>query len=71
VAEHAVTLTTTAEIVLGNVDYVFKVYADNEKFGELHISRGGVDWWPRDAKIGHAITWEQFYAMWERYSGSA
>jgi len=68
VAEHAVVLNTKAEIPVGNVDYVFQVFSDSEKFGELHISRGGVDWWPRDAKIPHAISWEDFAKLWERRS---
>ena len=42
-------------------------FADGEKFGELRISRGGVDWWPRDAKTrGELLTWEQFAARMAR-----
>lgn len=37
-----------------------EIFADEGKLGELHISRGGVDWWPRDAKQKIELTWEQF-----------
>ncbi len=51
---------------LGNSDVVYEVFADGEKFGELRISRGGVDWWPRDARRGELLTWEQFAVRMER-----
>jgi hypothetical protein len=35
---------------LGKVDVVFEVYIDDTKRGELHLSKGGVDWWPRNSK---------------------
>lgn len=45
---------------IGNGDVSLSVYADNEKLGELGLSRGGVSWWPRDAKKPIDLTWEQF-----------
>jgi hypothetical protein len=58
--EHRVTVTSPPR-ELGSADAVYEVFADGEKFGELRISRGGVDWWPRDAKTrGELLTWEQF-----------
>jgi hypothetical protein len=36
---------------VGNSDVVFEIFTDDGgKLGELRISRGGVVWWPRDAK---------------------
>ena len=64
--EHRVTVTSPPR-ELGNSDTVYHVFADGEKLGELRISRGGVDWWPRDAKRhGELLTWEQFAARMER-----
>lgn len=64
-AEHRVVVTAPPR-ELGSSDAVYEVFADGEKFGELRISRGGVDWWPRDAKRGELLTWEQFAARVER-----
>ena len=43
---------------LGKVDVVLHVVIDGAKRGELHLSKGGVDWWPRSSKhIKHTWTW--------------
>jgi hypothetical protein len=64
--EHRVTVTSPPRD-LGSADAVYEVFADGEKFGELGISRGGVDRWPRDAKTrGEVLTWEQFAARMAR-----
>jgi predicted RNA-binding protein with PUA domain len=63
--EHRVVVSTPPR-ELGNADAVYEVFADGEKFGELRISRGGVDWWPGYAKRGALLTWEQFGARMER-----
>jgi hypothetical protein len=65
--EHRVTLTRTAPYDIGNADIEIEIFADDGKLGELHISRGGVDWWPRDAKQNKIeLTWEQFRDRLER-----
>jgi hypothetical protein len=62
--EHRVVVSAPAR-ELGPVDSVYEVYADDEKLGELRISRGGIDRWPRSARLGHLLTWEQFAARME------
>lgn len=45
---------------LGKVDLVLQVVVDGSKRGELHISKGGVDWWPRSSKKKkHTWTWSR------------
>jgi hypothetical protein len=53
---------------VGNSDVVFEVFTDDGgKLGELRISRGGVVWWPRDAKTRKfEMNWEQFRDRIER-----
>lgn len=64
--EHRVVVTSPPR-ELGSSDAVYEAFADGEKFGELRVSRGGVDWWPRDAKSrGEQLTWEQLAARIER-----
>jgi hypothetical protein len=42
------------------MDFVFTVSNTEEgKLGELRLSKGGVDWWPRGAKRNfHRCSWE-------------
>jgi hypothetical protein len=45
---------------LGKVDVVFHVTVDGVKRGEMRVSRGGIDWWPRNSKsIKHTWSWER------------
>jgi hypothetical protein len=43
---------------VGNVDIVFTVRQDDDKFGELRISKGGLVWYPRNSKTGYPVTWK-------------
>jgi len=49
----------TTKVVL-HADVVFAVRSDQQKFGELRISKGGIDWYPANAQIPTRLTWEQF-----------
>ena len=39
---------------------VFEIRSDDEKLGELRISRGTFDWAQSNANIPIQLTWEQF-----------
>lgn len=53
-------------IELGRKDVKFLVFIDDEKQGELHISEGGLDWWPRGAKSNKRTkSWAQLRAFME------
>ena len=60
-ATHNIEMKQTARLV-GNVDVVFVVSSDDGgKLGELHLSKGGVDWWPKNSKkYFHRYSWEKF-----------
>ncbi len=49
----------TTKMVL-SADVVFEVRSNDEKLGELRISKGGIDWLPANARIPAKRTWEQF-----------
>jgi hypothetical protein len=42
---------------------VFEVFDDEGKIGELRVSQGGIDWYPRGAQIPAKLSWEQFAAV--------
>ena len=46
--------------LVGKVDVVFDVWSSGEKLGQMRLSKGGVDWWPKNSKRNyHRGTWEQ------------
>ena len=49
----------TTKVVL-SADVVFEIRSDDDKLGELRISRGTIDWAPSKAKIPVRLTWGQF-----------
>lgn len=58
-ADHTIKFTLP-QFELAGQDVVFAVFIDGHKQGELHLSEGGVDWWPRSAKkLKNSKTWSQ------------
>jgi len=65
VADHRIELSVP-RIELGRQDVRFVVFIDDAKQGELHISEGGLDWWPRSSKtIKRTKSWEELKAFME------
>lgn len=58
-AKHKVLVKLPAQEVV-NSDVIFEIFGDESKLGELRISKGGLDYFPRDRKKSITITWEQF-----------
>ncbi len=59
-AQHTVRVSLP-ERVVQRADVVFVVESDGDKFGELHVSQGGLSWWPRGAHVNRRDKrWEQF-----------
>ena len=46
-----------------NSDYRFEVFSGSEKLGEVRISKGTIDWRPRNARHVMKLTWERFDAL--------
>jgi hypothetical protein len=62
-ARHAITMSLPTGVVI-NADVVFSIAGDGQKLGELHISKGTVDWRPAHAKkIEYRLSWERFAAL--------
>ena len=56
---HEVEMSIPTTKMVMHADVVFEVRSDGEKFGELRISQGGIDWLPANARIPAKRTWEQ------------
>ena len=61
-AQHEIRLKLPAQQIV-NSDAQFDVYADKEKLGTLTVSRGGIGWFPFNARNERHCTWREF-ARW-------
>jgi hypothetical protein len=52
-------------MVLTGKDVVFEVLIDGAKRGQLHLSEGGIDWYPPHAQAPIACSWAQLAAFME------
>jgi hypothetical protein len=57
--EHAVTVSIPP-LSVGPADVEFIVDSDDDRFGRLRVSKGGLDWHPKDAKKPYRMSWEEF-----------
>jgi hypothetical protein len=58
-AKHDIEMRQTARLV-GSVDVIFDVWSDEQKLGQLRLSKGGVDWWPgRSKSYYYRWSWER------------
>jgi hypothetical protein len=51
---------TIPERRLGNSDIEFVVYSDDERLGQLSVSKGAIVWRHANAKRGYVLGWDQF-----------
>jgi hypothetical protein len=59
-ARHDVEMRIPTTKMVFHADVVFEVRSDEEKLGELHISQGTIDWYPRNAQSAVSLSWERF-----------
>lgn len=59
-AEHTVRVEQVPEVEILHKDLVIAVESDGQALGRLTISRGGIGWFPKNAPMERALTWEQF-----------
>lgn len=60
-AKHKIKVHPSKPLEVIAADLVIEVESDGKKFGELWISRGSIDWRPRNhTYASRSLTWEQF-----------
>ena len=52
-----------------NTDVEIEVYSDGEKLGELHLSKGTIDWRPAHSPREIKLPWERFARLMEEAVG--
>ncbi|KAA0233571.1 MAG: hypothetical protein EDR02_13100 [Actinobacteria bacterium] len=60
--EHRIYMSVPEHEIV-NTDVVVAVFSDEEKLGEVRISRGTIDWVPRNHTHAFRIGWEAFDAL--------
>jgi hypothetical protein len=58
-ARHELEISVPPKAIL-NTDVVITVVEDDEKLGELRISRGSIDWRPARAHGAYRLAWARF-----------
>jgi hypothetical protein len=51
-----------------NADVEIEVWSDDAKLGELHLSKGTIDWRPAHAAREIRLPWERFARLMEEYA---
>jgi hypothetical protein len=59
-AHHDIDVRIPSEIWVGNTDLEVAVYGDGRLVGQLHISRGTIDWVPSKGRSRYRLRWERF-----------
>lgn len=62
-AKHRITVKPSQPLEVANSDLRVAVTSDDAKLGELRLSRGTIDWVPKNYSTGVSMTWEQFDRM--------
>ena len=57
----------TAAFDVANKDLVFSVKNDGSVLGHLLISKGGVEWVPKDHEKGHRMKWTDLASLMIQY----
>jgi hypothetical protein len=60
VAQHDIEVRVPREITVFNADLAIKVYSDRTLLGEVHVSRGTIDWLPSRGRSRYRLGWESF-----------
>ena len=64
-ASHSISMKQPQEVILGK-DVQFTIKRDGRKLGELHVSKGNLEWVPAGSKIKtYRLKWAQVSAMFE------
>lgn len=58
-AKHKVIMRQPNEMVMNN-DIEFVVRENGRKLGELHVSKGSIEWLPNNGRFKRRMSWSKF-----------
>jgi hypothetical protein len=59
---------TLPNALLGKMDAFFDIYQGGKKLGKIAISKGSIDWYPKNAKHPYTFSWSEFDKMIKSYT---
>jgi hypothetical protein len=64
-ASHSISMKQPQEVILGK-DVQFTIKRDGRKLGELHVSKGNLEWVPAGSKVKtYRLKWAQVAVIFE------
>ena len=63
-AKHSVTMRQSNEKVV-NTDVEFIIREGDKKLGELHVSKGSIEWLPSNGRYRRRMRWSKFANLME------
>ena len=63
-AKHSVTMRQPNEKVV-NTDVEFIIREGDKKLGELHVSKGSIEWLPNNGRYKRRMRWSKFASLME------
>ena len=64
-ASHSISMKQPKEVILGK-DVKFSIKRNGRKLGELHVSKGNLEWVPAASKVKtYRLRWAQVAALFE------
>lgn len=64
-ATHKVTMRQSNQIEL-NTDVEFVIKENGKKIGELHVSKGSIEWLPSNGRYKRRMRWSKFAQIMEQ-----
>ena len=58
-AKHSIVMRQPKDRIM-NADVEFVIKENGRKLGELHISKGNIQWFPNNGRIARKIKWSKF-----------
>jgi hypothetical protein len=58
-AKHKVIMKQPTEVIM-NADIEFIVRENGRKLGELHVSKGSIEWLPNNGRFKRRMSWSKF-----------
>ena len=59
-SDHQLKIEAEIKVPILNRDIIFKVHSGEALLGTLRISRGTVEWCPKNHRYGYHLRWESF-----------
>jgi hypothetical protein len=64
--KHSISVKLPKPIAIRNSDVSVVIQKNGVRFGTITISKGSIDWRPKNAKLGRKMLWSEFAKIIEK-----